>query len=181
MRRVLVVAVTALLVSCGDDPNTLGGGRRGMSTTGSSGEDGTGGDGSSGSTSGTSSSSGSSGSGSAAEICVETINELRATLGLPPYERWTDGESCADGQAKSDGETNRPHGSFPRCGESAQNECPGWQGPPEQMIPKCLRAMWSEGPGGGHFEQMRSSRWKMVSCGFYTTPRGAVWSVQNFK
>jgi hypothetical protein len=119
--------------------------------------------------------------GSPAALCVKTINDLRATLDLAPLARWTEGEECADGQAQSDGETNRPHGAFPRCGELAQNECPGWPGPPEEMIPKCLRAMWAEGPGGGHFEQMRTTRHDSVACGFHTLPSGAVWSVQNFK
>jgi hypothetical protein len=63
----------------------------------------------------------------------------------------------------------------------AQNECPGWPGPSNTMIPGCLKAMWGEGPGGGHYENMASTRYTKVACGFYVLPNGKVWSVQNFR
>ncbi|UQA55288.1 CAP domain-containing protein [Polyangium aurulentum] len=118
--------------------------------------------------------------------CVEVINEYRASIGLPAYERWADGEACADGEAKSDAETGKAHGAFPRCGESAQNECPGWNGAPETMIDGCLEMMWNEGPGEdfsqhGHYLNMSNKDYKQVACGFFVTPSGSVWSVQNFK
>jgi Cysteine-rich secretory protein family len=139
---------------------------------------------SSSSSSSTSSSSGGSsggGTGSLAELCVTTINDLRSQNGLPPLERWSAIESCSDGEAKSDGSTNSPHGAFPRCGESAQNECPGWKGSPETAIVQCLKAMWAQPPGEGHHDTMASTKWKRVACGFYTAPSGGVWSVQNFQ
>jgi len=116
----------------------------------------------------------------AAEICVDKINAYRATLGLAPYARWTSEEGCANGQAKSDSATSAAHGAFGSCNEMAQNECPGWDGPAQTMIPDCLAAMWSEGPGGGHYENMTGSYTK-VACGFYTLPNGSVWAVQNFR
>lgn len=115
------------------------------------------------------------------ELCVNVINEYRAKDGLPPFARWTDGETCADGQAESDADTNRPHGAFGRCKELAQNECPGQPGPPEKMIRNCLGLMWAQGPGEGHHDMMASTKWKQVACGFHTTSRGAVWSVQNYR
>lgn len=118
--------------------------------------------------------------GSFAELCWSTINAYRERAGLPPYERWTDGESCADGQAKSDEATKSPHGAFTRCGEFAQNECPGTPGPPEKGIVQCLAMMWAEGPGGGHHDTMASRKYTKVACGLYVTPSGAIWSVQNF-
>jgi hypothetical protein len=69
--------------------------------------------------------------GTANELCFNTINEYRRRDGLPPFERWTSIEACADGEAKSDAETRTPHGAFPRCGELAQNECPGNSGAAE--------------------------------------------------
>ncbi len=119
--------------------------------------------------------------GSVEQLCVDEINRYRATLGLAPYKRWSDGETCADGQAKSDGQARRAHGAFGQCKEFAQNECPGWPGPADKMLPGCLKMMWGEGPGGGHYENMRSTRYSEVSCGFHTMPDGSVWSVQNFK
>lgn len=165
MRTLAAIALALAIASCGDDPPPGG-------------------------ASSSSSSSGSSGGAvdppeatgtTPHEICVETINGYRKTKGLPPYARWSDGEACADSEAESDAETNRPHGAFPRCKEMGQNECPGQPGPPEEMIKKCLALMWAQGPGEGHYDMMASTRFKEVSCGFHTTSRGAVWSVQNFR
>jgi hypothetical protein len=119
--------------------------------------------------------------GTAAEICVATINDYRASLGLPPYQRWGAAEGCSDVEAESDAQTQTPHGAFGQCREWAQNECPGWEGPAEQMIVECLAAMWSEGPGGGHYEAMASNEYTRVACGFHATGAGEVWSVQNFQ
>lgn len=122
----------------------------------------------------------------ASSHCVDKINEYRATLGLTPYERWTDAEICSDGEAKSDSETGTAHGAFGQCGENAQNECPGWPGKPEEMIDGCLAQMWAEGPGmdfskHGHYINMSSTQYTKVACGFFVTANGSVWSVQNFK
>jgi hypothetical protein len=119
----------------------------------------------------------------AEQLCVDTINQYRATLSLPPYQRWKSNESCTDGQALADSQTGVPHSAFGKCGEYAQNECPGWPGPPEKMIPLCLAAMWAEGPGDfahhGHYINMSSTSYTMVSCGFTTT--SGVWATQDFK
>lgn len=158
-----------LLVSCSDDDPPPGGASSGGSSSGSTTTGGSSGDPPA--TTGT----------TPHEICVETINAYRKTKGLAPYARWSSGETCADSEAKSDADTNTPHGAFPRCKEMGQNECPGQPGPPEKMIKNCLAMMWAQGPGEGHYDQMASTRYKEVSCGFYTTSRGAVWSVQNFR
>lgn len=122
----------------------------------------------------------------AAQLCVDTINEYRASIGLPDYQRWTAEESCADGQAASDAASGTAHGAFGSCGESAQNECPGWPGPPESMITGCLDLMWAEGPGAdfathGHYINMSSTSYTKVACGFHVLPNGDVWAVQDFK
>jgi hypothetical protein len=124
--------------------------------------------------------------GGDASLCVDTINSSRKTLGLPAYERWNAEEDCADSQAKSDSASGTAHGAFGRCGESAQNECPGWPGPPESMITGCLKMMWAEGPGSdfsahGHYLNMSSTKYTKVACGFYTLPDGRVWAVQDFR
>ena len=107
-------------------------------------------------------------------------------IGLPPYQRWSAEESCADGQAKSDSQSGTAHGAFGQCTENAQNECPGWPGPPDQMIPQCLAMMWAEGPGTdfskhGHYINMSSTQYTKVACGFYTLRDGTVWAVQDFR
>lgn len=183
------LVATPLLVACSDDGATLTGSRSNGQTSSSSGDDGSSGSsGSSGSggSSGSSGDDGSSGSptpsgdGSAAQLCADTINAYRKTLGLTPLARWTEIESCSDGQAKSDGQTRAAHGAFGKCGEQGQNECPGWPGAPSEMIPKCLKAMWGEGPGGGHYEAMASKQYTKVACGF-ADGQGGTWAVQNFR
>jgi hypothetical protein len=117
---------------------------------------------SSSSNSGASSSSGASGSSSASssssssgsvdpyegarQTCVDKINALRATKGLPALERWKAAEPCVDQQATWDEMNNKPHGAwgmklFPSCNGSGQNECLG-QGP--NGIEGCLDMMWAE-------------------------------------
>src|SRR5437868_11160917 len=120
------------------------------------------------------------------QLCVDTINMYRATLGLAPYTRWNAEETCADGQAQSDSQTNTAHGAFGKCTENAQNECPGWPMPANTAITGCLQSLWNEGPGAdfnthGHYINMSSTMYKQVSCGFYTTAAGKIWAVQDFK
>jgi hypothetical protein len=123
----------------------------------------------------------SGGSNGLQQLCVDTINDYRASVGRPPLARWSSAESCSDQEAQSDGETNTPHGAFPSCGEFAQNECPGWPGPAEQMIIGCLDLMWDEGPGGGHYDNMENPQYTEVACGFATMSDGSIWAVQNFR
>ena len=122
--------------------------------------------------------------------CVERINQFRWECQcLPPLARWVDGEACTDSNAEYDG-VNGVHASFSDmpCGSGgrAQNECPGWSSN-EQVIAGCLQFMWDEGPEdgnpdtvNGHYESMASSSYTQVACGFFTTPTGLVWGVQNF-
>ena len=120
-------------------------------------------------------------------LCVDTINQYRATIGLPAYTEWTDGESCADGEAKSDSSTGKAHGAFGTCNENAQDECPGWPGSDVATSLKgCLQQMWNEGPGTdfsthGHYINMSSKQYSQVACGFFVTTDGSLWAVQNFK
>lgn len=122
----------------------------------------------------------------AREDCVDTINNYRATLKLPAYTRWDAEESCADGQAGKDAAADTPHSAFGACGELAQNECPGWPGPPDTMITECLAEMWAEGPGTdfsthGHYINMTSTSYTMVACGFSVQSDGSVWAAQDFR
>src|SRR5207237_1384051 len=104
----------------------------------------------------------------ATQLCVDEINKHRASIGLYPYTRWTAEESCTSSQAQQDAASNKPHSAFGQCTEWAQNECPGWGGPPENMIANCLQMMWNEGPGmdfnkHGHYINMTSTSYTMVS------------------
>lgn len=118
--------------------------------------------------------------------CVDVINTYRATLSLPPYARWNKAEPCVDGQAQADSETGIAHSAFGVCEEWAQNVCPGWSGTYADVLDGCLAMMWAEGPGEpfsehGHYINMSSTDYTEVACGFYTTPDGAIWEVQDFR
>jgi hypothetical protein len=41
--------------------------------------------------------------------------------------------------------------------------------------------MWNEGPGGGHYENMASTKLTRVACGFHVTSTATVWAVQDFQ
>ena len=167
-----VVAVVGLAAGCSSGSSgTLSGSSSGGASSGAGSSSGAGG---SGSSSGAASTD-------AAQICFDTINQYRASIGRPPYQRWTSAESCVDGQAKSDSESGTAHGAFGACGEFAQDECPGWPGPDATMIPQCLQMMWAEGPGGGHYENMSSTQYTQAGCGFFTTSDGNVWVTSDFK
>jgi hypothetical protein len=116
--------------------------------------------------------------------CVDRINAFRATESLPPLARWTAADSCSDAEAKSDSETGKAHGAFGSCKEWAQNECPGW-GSVQSTVDGCLQSMWDERlkPSGeqGHYKNMTNVKYTQVTCGFYETPAGQVWALQNFK
>ena len=121
--------------------------------------------------------------------CVNRINQFRAECQcLPPLRRWTEGEACVAMHAEYDS-TRAPHSGFrdricmPMA--SAENECPGWSSVRDTVV-GCLQSMWDEGPGTpfeehGHYINMSSTRYTEVACGFYTTPSGGVWAVQNFR
>jgi hypothetical protein len=122
----------------------------------------------------------------AAQHCVDVINMYRASIDVPPVQRWVDAEPCSNDEAQSDAMTNTPHGAFGQCGEFAQNECPGWPGPVNQLLDGCLAQMWAEGPGEpfsehGHYINMSNPAYTQVACGFYETNQGTYWAVQNFK
>ena len=116
---------------------------------------------------------------------MDTINRYRATKGLVPLARWVDAETCAAGEAGEDARTQRAHGSFGTCQEHAQNACPNWPGPADQMIDRCLLAMWNEGPGSGsehgHYNNMVDTRSTRVACGVHTMADGRLWAVQDFR
>ena len=129
---------------------------------------------------------GGGGAADAAQFCVDTINQYRATVGLPAFGRWTAAETCVDGEALSDGQSGTAHGAFGTCNENAQDECPGWTGTQQSIITRCLAQMWAEGPGTdfsthGHYINMTSTTYTQAACGFATAPDGSTWAAQDFK
>lgn len=133
------------------------------------------------------------------QLCVDKINEYRATVNKAPLERWKAGEACADKQAANDAASGKPHEGFQtiKCGGGGgQNECPGYATVPGGLL-QCLAQMWAEGPTPdgtwdiphGHYMNMFgdytymgfTQHFDRVACGFAKAPNGGVWSVQNFQ
>jgi hypothetical protein len=129
------------------------------------------------------------GHGTYHQVCIDKINALRATKGLTPYGRWSEIESCVDGQSTSDEQSGSAHGAFGQCGESAQNEC---LGSGMAGIEGCLDMMWGEkdqsgcsgcdacadgydpncpncdyyGAPCGHYVNMSAKYYTQAACGF---------------
>lgn len=126
------------------------------------------------------------GSNDASQLCVDIINGYRSSIGRAPLARWTEKEACAEDQGFADAQSGQPHSAFGQCTEWAQNECPNWPGPPDQMIDNCLAMMWAEGPGEpysehGHYINMANPGYTKVACGFAVLPNGRVWAIQDFR
>jgi uncharacterized protein YkwD len=126
--------------------------------------------------------------GDPAQDCVDRVNQLRWQCQcLPPLERWTEGEACANQHAEYDS-VNGTHAGWrddiclPK--KPAQNECPGYNSN-GHVISTCLQQMWDEGPGDfpdhGHYNNMTNPAYSLVACGVYETDSNKVWSVQNFQ
>lgn len=132
------------------------------------------------------------------QVCVDKINELRATESLPAYGRWGDAEACCDDEATADEQSGEAHGAFGMCEEHGQNECLG-HGP--EGIAECLDQMWAEkdlpectgcslchGEQGdcancvfnvcGHYVNMSAEYFTEAACGF--SDEGG-WNVINFR
>jgi hypothetical protein len=119
-------------------------------------------------------------------LCVQIINQDRATL-MPPSAALTENtseESCVDQQAQADYTANTAHSAFGNCKEQAQDECPDWGGTPSEIMTKCLAQMWAEGPPAkgqdNHWLNMSNAKYTKVACGFYQTPTGNWWATQDF-
>jgi hypothetical protein len=116
----------------------------------------------------------------ARDLCVSEINRYRAAIGVAPVRRWRATEACTDDEARRDGVSKKAHGAFGSCEEWEQCECPGWDGPAETLVVGCLKAMWDEGPGGGHHDAMANPQNRFVSCGFHDAADGSLWAIQNY-
>lgn len=121
--------------------------------------------------------------------CVDRINQFRWDCQcLPPLERYTEAEDCADQHAQYDYEVDQAHAGIQagicQPGQGSQNECPDYA-PRFDIVDYCLQQMWDEGPGSdfqahGHYINMSDTNVTRVACGRYETPEGNIWSVQNF-
>jgi hypothetical protein len=108
------------------------------------------------------------------QLCVDKTNALRATVGKPPVARSTTLETYANAGAMYD-YSHQPHDHFKMTNGGgisfAENECPHWDlsfggGDLAMLVSKCIDAFWSEGPGGGHYDNM-TGPYAKLGCGLY--------------
>lgn len=115
---------------------------------------------------------------------IDRINGFRQTKGLPPLQRWVEGEACADNQAKNDATSGVMHGNFGACGEMGQMTCPGTDSI-DGSTSTCLQQMWDEGPGTGmqhiHYNIMTSTTYTKVAVGIFQMSNGKFWIDMNFQ
>ena len=124
------------------------------------------------------------------EVCLEFINEKRASENKAALSLWFDATDCSESQAAADFNTNSPHDHFGKCGEIAQNTCPGLPtrsdfGSQKRALLSCLQEMWNERSAGwfsenGHYINMSNPGYTKVTCGFYLES-GKLWANQNFR
>lgn len=103
----------------------------------------------------------------ARQRCSTRTNELRAQAGSAAVAPYPEKRACVDQQARDDSLSGDAHGTFGRCGERAQNECPRSSKDPVKAVEACLEMMFDEGPGGGHYENIVGKRYTKMECGFY--------------
>lgn len=121
--------------------------------------------------------------------CVDVINMYRAMVGSAPLARAADLETFAAAGAASDSMTGMAHGHFISMSGGgiawAENEIPGWPlsefGSISHIMDQGSADMWAEGPGGGHYENMKNPAYTHVGCGVFTTPDGSIWITQDYR
>ncbi len=106
-------------------------------------------------------------------LCVDTINGYRASKGLAALTRSAELDAYAATAAESDDGTRQRHRHFYRTRGGgiarAENEIPWWpltSGDPRDVIRDGTAAMWAEGPGGGHYENLIGAHTE-VGCGVF--------------
>ena len=121
-------------------------------------------------------------------FCVSEINRMRASIGAAPLARTDRLETFATEAARVDTEEGVPHTHFRRTNGGngtafAENTIPWWKvsshGSVRNVIREGLTQMWSQGPGGTHFENMRGN-YSEVGCGVFVA-NGEVTVSQDFR
>ena len=130
---------------------------------------------------------GTPGDASAHVFCVDETNRYRAMRSKPAVTRSEALEDYANDGAMIDF-SGTPHDHFRNTGGGgiafAENECPRWSlaqqggGDMKMLVAACIAAFYSEGPGGGHFENMMGN-YGTLGCGIYES-EGRVTIIQDF-
>jgi uncharacterized protein YkwD len=121
------------------------------------------------------------------KLCMDEANRYRASVGLPAVAWSAALEAYADEGARYDAARNKAHAHFGAVKPNpadAENEIPGWPlsnyKTVAAVVADGIRMMWDEGPGGGHYENIKGNH-TAIGCGIHVTEAGNVWIVQDFK
>lgn len=122
------------------------------------------------------------------KICLDTVNACRATLGLKPVVWSKSLEAFADEGARYDAGVGTAHTHFGKFSvhavpADAENALPGWpikNYSVASAMKEGTKMMWDEGPGGGHYENIKGDQ-TSLGCGVFVTAKGEIWIVQDFK
>jgi hypothetical protein len=122
-------------------------------------------------------------SGGDLQFCVDENNRYRAMKNVAPLQRSASLEAFGAVGAKYDYDAKKAHKHFadsngiPGARAAAENEIPGFggwnlgrNGTVQNVIAQGFKMMWAEGPGGGHYENMKNATYKQVGCGIYVAP-----------
>jgi uncharacterized protein YkwD len=120
-------------------------------------------------------------------LCIDLVNQYRATIKRSPLTRSEALETYAARAAANDGRAHVGHQYFRRTrggGVSrAENAIPWWPlaevGGVRGALEQGLRMMWDEGPGGGHYRNM-TGKYSQIGCGIFVFG-GEVTIVQEFR
>jgi hypothetical protein len=91
--------------------------------------------------------------------CLSAVNGYRQKKGLPPYRAYDGKNQCTAGQAAND-VVHGWHNAFGKCGEHGQCEAEG-----TSDCAGAIKMYWDEGPGGGHYDIIMSTRFTTMSWG----------------
>lgn len=109
-----------------------------------------------------------------ADLCAEIVNQRRRSLGLPALIQSSALEAYAQAAAAHDASARQAHRYFRSTGGGglavAENEIPWWPLPAsrsvEDVIGDGISMMWSEGPGGGHYDNLAGPH-TAIGCGVF--------------
>ncbi|HEY5946122.1 MAG TPA: CAP domain-containing protein [Kofleriaceae bacterium] len=124
---------------------------------------------------------GGAGDTAAHDFCLSETNRYRTSNGKPALVRSAELEAYANEGARVDFSSS-PHNHFTSTNGGgiafAENECPqqlGWKLPVDgeikPVVGMCINAFVSEGPGGGHYENVMGPYTKL-GCGIYVSGEG---------
>jgi uncharacterized protein YkwD len=121
-------------------------------------------------------------------FCVDEINRYRKKAGKAPLQRSAELEAFAAEGAAYDARIRKPHEHFGRVpyphgySEMGENVIPWWPAKQYGSVKDVIRAgtqgMWSEGPGGGHYENLVGN-FMQVGCGIHVA-NGEITVTQDF-